>query len=661
MPKQKESERVRQPGGGPATGAKQSLSTGSSAARVRAWLVGILITVVVLGSGVAIMQATRAQLALMPPMRAWNGPDPTSALRDTEIRLMNAAARAPSDAGAALALGRFYLEDARPFEALWVLRDAQRLDPKAIQPRLLMARALTMGQLTLPAVELLQAAVREFPNDPEAPQQLADLQLSLGRPGDAAATLQTAAGHQPLAGDALLLYGRVLEAAGRDDEALKQYQAFQQQQPKSEQVYLRLGRLMLRMGKIADARQAFMATQVLNAHSAEARYYLGLLALREGPSHGEEARQKFAEAVATDERFVAAHVQLGAYYQRQHDWTRATAVLQRAAALDPENAEALLQLSSVRRAVGDAAGASYYQGLYYDVKDARPKATARYAAMAAAGDDPRGPLLVSNGYVKMDQKQKAAEVARAGLKRHPDDPELTERLIALDLLNGNLKEAEPLCREWMRREPANVQPVWILGRAQLANHDYASALKSFQQAAHAEPKNAEYQYSLGTVFQEQASDTNWGYAARYFGQAVTLKPDDARFHLNLGIALENLHDFEGARRQFLRSMDLDANQSAPLNDLVQVARGLNQPDHVQFWGPLVRDVEQRLREELPDWKRVWDKPADADGYLPLAQFLMRTGELKKARNILEQAVALRPDLVSARRDLSMLQRTLDVL
>ena len=37
------------------------------------------------------------------------------------------------------------------------------------------------------------------------------------------------------------------------------------------------------------------------------------------------------------------------------------------------------------------------------------------------------------------------------------------------------------------------------------------------------------------------------------------------------------------------------------------------------------------------------------------------GEIRQARNILEQAVALRPDLSAARRELTILQRTLDVL
>src|SRR5262249_3540003 len=157
----------------------------------------------------------------------------------------------------------------------------------------------------------------------------------------------------PLTGDALLLYGRALEASGKDAEALKQYQAYQQAEPKTEKAYLAIGKLLYRMGKLADARQAFLAAQVLNGRSAEVRYYQGLMELKQGPSHEDAARQKFVEAVGYDEQFALAHVQIGAYYQRHHDWERASNVLTRAFQLDPDNADALFQLAQVRRAMGD--------------------------------------------------------------------------------------------------------------------------------------------------------------------------------------------------------------------------------------------------------------------------------------------------------------------
>jgi tetratricopeptide (TPR) repeat protein len=354
-------------------------------------------------------------------------------------------------------------------------------------------------------------------------------------------------------------------------------------------------------------------------------------------------------------------MQMGLYLQRHHDLERASSAFSRAFQLDPHNAAAALQLSRVRRARGDRAGANFYQAVYDDLTDARPKATAQYQALAEARDDPRALLLVSNAYVKVDQQLQAARVTRAGLLRYPGDAALTERLVVCDLLTGNVQEAEQLCRDWMRRDPASSRPVWLLGRTRLTRHDQNGALQLFERVARAEPLNPEYSFALGSAYADQSSPAHWELAARYFGRAVTLQPEEARYRQNLGVALQNLGNLAGARRQFLRAMDLDVNQSAPLNDVVQVARRLKQYDQVDFWGPLVREVEERLREELPGWKRVWDSPRDVAGYLPLAQFLERTGELRKARNILEQAVALRPDLARARRELQTLQRTLDVL
>jgi Flp pilus assembly protein TadD len=309
--------------------------------------------------------------------------------------------------------------------------------------------------------------------------------------------------------------------------------------------------------------------------------------------------------------------------------------------------------------MGDAAGASCCQGLYYDVKDARPKAVAQYEAMAAIGSDPRAPLLVSHGRMKMDQKQPAIEAARRGLRRFPGDDSLTEDLIALDLLTSNLAEAEQLAQGWHQRAPSAAQPIFLLGRVQMARKQQEAALKSFEQAARMEPQNSEYAFYVGSLYAERLPRPDWDRVARYYSQAVTLKPDEARYRLSLGVALQTLGNLEGARRQFLRSLDLDANQSAPLNNLIRVARSLKHPDQVRVWAPLVRDVEERLRVELLSWKRVWYQPQDAQGYLPLAQFLAGNGELRQASNILEQAVALRPDLTPARQHLRVLQQTLD--
>src|SRR5687768_1576952 len=143
MSAQKESVRIRGRSGRPASSRERVAAPPPRDRAVRGrgrllWaLAALLIVAGAVGAGIS-----RARSANLPPLLAWDGPDLSSGTRETELRLVEAARRAPSDVQAQIALGEFYLEDAKPFEALWALRDAQRLDPKTPKPRLLMAQAL---------------------------------------------------------------------------------------------------------------------------------------------------------------------------------------------------------------------------------------------------------------------------------------------------------------------------------------------------------------------------------------------------------------------------------------------------------------------------------------------------------------------------------------
>src|SRR5262249_43257004 len=121
--------------------------------RGAAWRWGALALVALLaGFGAGIGIGHLRQEGQLPPLRSGTGPEPASLTRAAEARLSAAVQRAPGDAAAWAALGRLYLENGKPFEALWCLREAQRRDPKALPPRLLAARALTAAQLYRPAL-----------------------------------------------------------------------------------------------------------------------------------------------------------------------------------------------------------------------------------------------------------------------------------------------------------------------------------------------------------------------------------------------------------------------------------------------------------------------------------------------------------------------------
>jgi Flp pilus assembly protein TadD len=118
---------------------------------------------------------------------------------------------------------------------------------------------------------------------------------------------------------------------------------------------------------------------------------------------------------------------------------------------------------------------------------------------------------------------------------------------------------------------------------------------------------------------------------------------------------------EDAQRQMLRSLDLDPNQTAPLSVIVQLARRLRQPGPITLFGPLIRDVEGRLREELLLWRATWDQPNDPAGYLALSHLLIRTGDARKAESQLQEALVLRPGWREAATELAQVRRLLSAL
>src|SRR5262249_20806888 len=111
-----------------------------------------------------------------------------------------------------------------------------------------------------------------------------------------------------------------------------------------------------------------------------------------------------------------------------------------------------------------------------------------------------------------------------------------------------------------------------------------------------------------------------------------------------------------ARRQALRSLDMDPHQGPVYSMVVQLARQERAAAPLALYAPLVRAVESRLREERPLWQATWQRPHDPAAYEALARFLVATGDLAAAESQLAEAVRLRPDAPSLRASLARVRR-----
>jgi Tfp pilus assembly protein PilF len=289
------------------------------------------------------------------------------------------------------------------------------------------------------------------------------------------------------------------------------------------------------------------------------------------------------------------------------------------------------------------------------------RAIEEYEALARQPEHRKAAVL-EMGLILLEtrQKGKAIQVTRDALAEHPDDPALSERLVVLEMMWDH-HQAEKLCEAWQRREPGSLRPVWLLARIASSQSDLPRAEQWLQQCLGREPDNPDYVVSMAEVLLRDRRRASLERARELLERAAARPAADVGTVLDLAQTLQQLGQPEAARRQYLRALDLDPNNSAPYVSLVQLARPLGQPEPISLWGSLVRAVEEREREETLLARRTWETPADPAGHEQLALYEVRNDELRKAEAQLEEALRLRPGWAEAARELAAVRRAREAL
>lgn len=569
----------------------------------------------------------------------------------------------PDNPGPARTLGDVHASAGRPFTALWAYSFALSDSPETTDPEtaVRLARALAAALFPGEAIERLRAVTAREPSHLEAVRQLAKLYLRTGQPEAALSVLEKAGEGFRAAREGAVLEGRVRQALGDASGAERAYRRALLADPDDPVPWRRLGLLLLSQRQSAEARKALERAHSLDPTDPPTMVDLARALTEQG---GEEALR---QAMRLYRQAVARRPYAPAYYYSslllldRSQWELAAEGFARAIAADRDYAPAYRELARVLERLGRRAEAHYHKGLYYSVKDLRALSAREYLAMARADPaSPGGLLMASQAHYKMTQKAQATERAREAYRRDPSSRQARAQLAALLMATHNRKEAARLCEEWLRDEPDASQPRWMLGRIAAAERRFPEAIASLEQALEREPDNVDFLESLGYVLLEMPGEEPLPRAIETFCRMAQLAPANAAARHQLGLALMRQGRLEEAQRQLLRSLDLDPHRGEVYNVLVQLCRRLKQPAAVLLFGPAVRDVEERLREELLLYRRTWDQPEDAEGFMGLARFLLRHGDLRRAESQLERAAALRPNWPQAQTELARVRRLISV-
>jgi cellulose synthase operon protein C len=619
------------------------------------WIAALAVVLVLAG----VLVRARIVRRETVPTDVGRGASVPDAPSTAEQRLLRSAETAPpGDPEPARRLGDFYIDAARPFEAIWAYAlalHARSTDPSAT---LGLARALEQGLLLDAAIARLRELLAREPGQPKASSMLVELYLRTGRPEAALTVVHGAPPAYRASAAGAVLEGRVREALGDAAGAKRAYRRAVDQDGHDAGAWHRLGLLALSQGWLFDARQALGAARVVSPSSPRYSVEFGrTYAVSPKPEERRVAPRYYVEAMNRSIQFAPAHYEAGLWYERQGRWSEALERLQAAVNAEPAEPDAREHLARALEATGRVAEAHRQRGIAFDARDLRAPALREYQAWAAEEPgNPAAALQVAQSYFKMDQRDRARTVLQQARSRFPRDVELRERLAAIDLLAGDRKAARQLCEEWLQQEPGAPRALFMLGRAAADELQWAQAARLFEEAVAKEPENPDFLGALGEALVKLAEPAETPRAIATLSHAVAAAPEVARWRTALADALQRAGRTAEARRQALRSLDLDPHQETLYFVVVQLARQERAAAPMALYAPLVRTVEARLREEAPLWHATWQRPRDPAAYEALARFLIATGDLAAAEGQLAEALRLRSDAPELRARLALVRR-----
>jgi tetratricopeptide (TPR) repeat protein len=532
-----------------------------------------------------------------------------------------------------------------------------------------MADALERVGLRERALALVTEAAARDPVDVSLAVRRAELQLRLGRPEAAVATLRPITAQQPIPNtehptpNTALLFGRALEAAGDDAAALVQYRSVLAAVRGSVEARLGLGRLLVRLGQVAEGRAVLEAAHRLAPADPEPCQALGLSFVPEAGNNPAPAARWFQAALQAAPGYAPAQVALGRVCLLHRRWVDAARQLEAVRTGGAPQADAQLGLAEVLAGTGYTAEAHERRGMADALQGKLPQALDEFRALKAAEPGSRdASMLISQVLIQMGRNAEAATEIKGAAERWPRDVDLKERLADLYIDSLTRDGARQLCEEWRRLDPAAAKPLWLLGRTELFSAlELPQAIDHLERAARLAPRDPQILYALSEALSRSTPRQDRGRALDLLGRAMELAPREAKYPYQAGLLLQELERPAEARRQFLRALDLNPGMTAAYAGLVAISGQLREPGQTALFAPVIRAQQEAKREETERRRATYRSPHDPAAYAALARSLAARGDLQQARAQWEVVLTLNPNDAPARREMARLDRILGVL
>lgn len=557
--------------------------------------------------------------------------------------LTDSIAKNPKDVSMRQQLARLYAEQNTVDMAEQVLREIIQLEPGKMTHRATLAVFLARTEKLADAEKVLREAVQADPDDPQRTIVLAEFLANRRSVDQAKQELEKAIEANPatplqfalaalyevkgLSEKAVELYRAVISDQGTKPDGLQARNAlanllFKQEKydaagelaaevlkenPRDNQALLLQSKVALEKG---DALSAISSLRSVLKDQPESSAVLTLL----GEAHQknrepELAREHFHKAVAANPRNVAGRVRYAQYLASTGDRGEAAKEIDRALAIDDDDASALSTKAQIQASNKNLTGA---ESTLKTLKRAHPKNPIGYYLS--------GQLLV--GQKKYDQAIQEFEQAIA---LAPTKPEALTALVSAHFASGHPERAEKRIENALKETPEAALLHNLLGEIYLRQKKYSEAERSLARARELQPGWNAPHNGLATLYTLQG---NHSEAVAALETGLKSIPDDPMLLMALAHANERKGNFTASIDAYERVLKRNPNQLVAANNLAALLA-----DHKSD-----ADGLKRARELLP----LLEESAEPALRDTAAWVYYRAGQADKAITLLKPVVEKLP-------------------
>jgi len=561
--------------------------------------------------------------------------------KTAQLELEKADALNPESFEITYNLGQTLLRNRQYPQAELVLKRALAAKPESSETLYLLAQVLADESRPMDALALLVRAHKRAPENPDIILLMAQISMSQNYFEDAIPLLESGVAIAPQRVDLHAALGESYLRSGRSEKAVEEFEKVIAIEP-SAPSYALLALSYQRMGRFDEAKQNFQLGLKRDPHNTVCLFNLGLIAEQQGDSAG--AEEKFHEVLRLNPNYADALLELANLYIASKKLPEAADLLRKYVKVNGNRATGYYKLAMVERSLHETAAADHdlnmFQTLSKHVSD---------------GEFPNEHL-----FDYLDNRSRLAPQARnqldiaditEQLRSHPDQPEGLYLLAEAYLRAGRIEEAKATIAHLDKVSANDNRTVAGIGVLLARYHLYDEAIQHFEAALQLDPNSDEIKFDLADAcfrkslysqaldWAQQVSEQGrkdaaylsllgdiYGHlgdavhAEEIYRDAVGRNPDNDQAYLALALEEFRQRDIPAAKRTLLEGQTRIPGSG-------KILWGLGIAFALEGNTAKAGQEFERAVDLLPEWP---------GSYSTLGIFYFETGQIAKAREVLDR-------------------------